>query len=427
VFVRKTAPAQAARCASVLWIGYLGGCGAALLYESGDSSTDPSNPSTLNLEASPTFVESDANDLLELAESVDVTGEPQVISGRISDSADVDVFDFGPVLPGDRIVVNVATDDNLNGAIALFDQDGNSLLVNDHRNVYLGQLGPFIDVVIRRPSGACYVVMTATPGFSAHGDYLLEASKEAAVEIPVPRPDVFVLDFVGGSNVRIGNRPPIDVPPFNAADISAQFEGDTREMMEHVVKLVRDDFKAFNITILSTHEDGDAPEDASRVYFGTLDEALLGVAEGVDEYNATKGQPAIVFTNTFSAFMPLRPSVEDMAQAVANVASHEIGHLLGLVHTDNPAELMDVTASLRELMDDQDFATSPLYGAVFPIGFQDSVQYLLDALGGDAIAAKALRSYADLKSRLPLGAYRKPPARGSLTLSRCGLNDHGHH
>ena len=52
--------------------------------------------------------------------------------------------------------------------------------------------------------------------------------------------------------------------------------------------------------------------------------------------------------DTFEAFDPLRPSVAAMSQAIANVACHEIGHLLGLVHTQSPNDIMDVTASLRQ-------------------------------------------------------------------------------
>jgi hypothetical protein len=162
----------------------------------------------------------------------------------------------------------------------------------------------------------------------------------------------------------------------------------------------------------------------TRMFFGTFDAALLGVAENVDEFNETSAQEAIVFTDTFAAFMQLNPTVEQMAQAIANVASHETGHLLGLVHTDDPTGIMDITASLRQLLTDQGFRSAPLYSAVFPIGNQDALQSLLDTVGGDAVLMlqRRLKSdYTTLKSSLKTN---EPPARELFYFSTCDLHEH---
>ncbi|MDO8630294.1 MAG: matrixin family metalloprotease, partial [Phycisphaerales bacterium] len=386
--VRKAVDGGAARLAGGFLAFILGGCGVDLGSQPGDGSIPTSTLSVLNLDNVPTYYETDANNLLELAESVAVSEEPQAISGRISGGDDIDVYDLGPVVPGDRIIVNMTAADSLDGALALFDDAGAALLVNDHRNVYLGRSGPFVDVVIRRPSQSCFLALSSTPGYDSAGDYVLTAFDEFPTPIPDPREDVILLDFAREINVRIGSRSAIDVPAFDAAEIASAYDGETDQMVARIVARVREDFAAYNVTILSTSEGVEYDSTMSRIHFGTFDEALLGVAEGVDEYNATSGQEAIVFTDTFSAFMPLDPSMSEMAQAVANVASHEIGHLLGLIHTNNPDDLMDVTASLSELLLDQEFAKSPIYTAVFPLGSQDSVQSLLDAVGGDVALAR---------------------------------------
>jgi hypothetical protein len=367
-----------------------------------------------------TFFESDQNDLFEEAQLVLATEEDSLIRGHVDGSRDVDVYDLGPVLPGERIIVEMLPDAGLNGAIAVFSDNRACMLVNDHRNVYLGVKEPFIDVVFERATESCYVAVASTPTQSSSGDYALIASKIGALNPPQPRPDVVLLSFEGGDGVRIGSRAAINVPPFDAASISNRYAQQTDDIIAQTVARIREDFLPYDVTVLSTSEGASADALTTVLYFGTYDEALLGVAEGVDEFNATQGQRAIVFTDTFAAFDPLTPSADEMSQALANVASHEIGHLLGLVHTADAAGVMDVTASLSQLLADQHFTMSPLHGDVFPIGSQDAVQLLADTLGGDARLGRSLAQTPELDTR-SLKQTGTTRARTAAHLSTCSL------
>lgn len=396
----------------VIGMSWLGGCGF-----------DPTSPGGL---APPTLGSTiidegdNDNDLFEAAERHSVSQERMTLQGLLDSSRDIDVYDLGPVAPGDRVVAELAPSSDLKGVVALFDDNHDLLLVNDHRNVYLGVATPFIDVVFQRPSDHCYLAVTATTGTNTSGSYAMTVRIEPNAELPDPRPDTVLLDFIGGAGVRIGGRTPIDVPIFDAANIDERFAGTTDRLVDLVVRYVREDFEAFDVTILSTSE-GDQPgADQTRLYFGTLDEGLLGVAEGVDEFNLIGSQKAIVFTDTFKVFNSINPTVDEMARALANVASHEIGHLLGLVHTRGSKDVMDVTASLSQLTVDQYFGRAPLFADVFPMGSQDSALCLLESVGGDATLAFAKAAAAG--KRMPSARdIAGPPARGAHRFSSCDL------
>ena len=420
--VRKTVGGSTARRWACLGAWILGGCGTVDGLIEPDRSTSTLSLTTLGIDGTSTFWESDPNNVFENAEFVDLGAASRVVRGRVNDPDDVDVYDFGPVQPGDRIVVEMTTADSLDGVIALFDDTGASLLINDHRNVYLGRSEPFVDLIIRRPSDSCWLAVSATPGYATTGDYVLVASKGTSVPLREHRPSVVLLDFEGSSNVRIGSRQAIEVPRFDARRISPDLGArQTQAMIDQIVAAVRDDYAGFDVQILSTSEGSRYDSSMSRLFFGADDDALLGVAEGVDEFNSDPRQEAIVFADTFSAFLRLDPSVSELAQAIANVASHEIGHLLGLVHTKDPAGLMDVTASLRALMRDQSFRKSSIYSAVFPIGFQDAVQSLLDTVGGDPFFARVKEFAADQQKMVLEKDANPTPARTQSRLSLCGF------
>lgn len=373
-----------------------------------------------------TLLESELNDDFADAEFVDADEKVATIQGVIEQAIDVDLYDLGPVSPGDRVYAEVFPDATLYGAVALFDADGAALLINDHRNVFNGRVEPYVDVTMLTASANVYLAVTHTPGFESTGTYTITSGITRGQGQRVTRPDVILLDFAGANSVSIGSRAAVNVPRFDAAYISTRYSGATQELMDRMVALVRRDFEPYEVTIRSTHEGAFPDDTTTRIFFGTFDAGLLGVAEGVDEFNGASRQSAIVFTDTFAAFEPLEPDIEEMALALANVASHEIGHLLGLVHTADSQGIMDITASLNDLLTDQSFRVSALHPDVFPIGAQDAPRSLSYSVGlrpgADAYATQDVPDeLARTRTRTAGPEMRRRYARSRYFLSSCCL------
>lgn len=366
---------------------------------------------------------SGGNDSFDSSEFLALPSDGKVITySDLASPNDVDVFDLGPVVAGDRLTVWVTAEDELDPAAALFDADGHSMIVNDDRSYFGGNWNSYINAVVRHDTDHCYVAVAGSVKSSTAGGYSLELDRsEGSGSTTAPSSQVIYLNFDGAENVAIGPRDPVNVPAFEQSTIAQSWPNQIDELIELVVSRIRTDFEGLDVLILSSHEQSAPTSIYSVIHFGAHDPALLGVAENVDEFNERKAQPAIVFVDTFSAFISLDPTIEEMAQALANVGSHEVGHLLGLNHTADPRGLMDISASLQELLGNQAFSTSPLDFAVFPIGAQDAIKLLVEAVGGDDAVARSAGKMQKAQRSLWYDQASGPPARSQFSFSSsCG-------
>ncbi len=303
------------------------------------------------------------------------------VAGALDVETDVDVFDLGSLQSGDRITITTSQSGQLDSALGLFDDRAMVLMVNDDRSYAQGRYDPYIDHIVREDVSVAYLAIAPSPYALSTGDYTLTIARQPSWSVPEPQGQVVLLDFDGESNLQIGSRTITHVDPFDAAHIDSSYAGQTGAIIDIIEAMVAQDYADYDVTFLST-ADGDNPGGAfTRLVFGGYDANLLGLADSVDYYNANPSEEAMIFTDTFQLFMPLNPTVQQMGIALANVAAHELGHLLGLNHTVDRTELMDTTAPAQDLLVDQTFHVADLDDSIFPVGYQDPGMLLRLALG----------------------------------------------
>jgi hypothetical protein len=366
----------------------------------GTSSPPPIAPSqpqvtTRHVETEPNNTWHDAN-IVSFGGSVEIVGTIASSTGV----KDVDLFDLGPAYAGQRLQADLNVSGGADVQMGLLDAQGRILAYVDPMSPTAGP--DYVDISLHESTDRLYVMIATRSSSTTVRSYTANVSLEWGTA-PWPRPQVIVLTFGGADQVRIGFRPPVDVPPFDIATINPEFAGQTEAAIARLLERVREDYAGLGVQF---YRDGDPAIPAGNhtfIYFGSTDTRLLGLAESIDPYNNNPAQSAIIYTDTFSLFNQLQPGFEGTVRVLANVTSHEAGHLLGLRHTADPEDLMDVTATARQMLMDQWFKNSPLHASVLPAGLQDSPTMLSWTLGGSLRPPTSFKLYARSKA-IPPGA-----------------------
>lgn len=345
-------------------------------------------------------VEVEPNNNWTQAEAVAFGGSVELV-GTISSSTtvkDVDIFRLGPAAAGMRLQADLSVNGTGDVQIGFFDAFGRILAYVDPISPTAGP--DRVDIVLREATDEVYVVLAGRSSSTALRNYTVQIGLQPGSVLPAPT-QVVVLAFAGASQVRIGSRAPVNVPAFDIAAVNPAFAGLTEAAITRLMEMVREDYQGLNVAFYRDNDAGLPAGHRTTIYFGTSDTRLLGLADSIDPFNGNPSQSAIIYTDTFSLFNPLQPGFEGTIQVLANVTSHEAGHLLGLRHTSDPEDLMDVTATARQMLMDQWFKTSPLHTSVLPTGLQDSPTMLSWSVGGTLEPPMAFKQVARAKALLP--------------------------
>ena len=305
-----------------------------------------------------------------------------IIDGDLEKSSDVLVYDLGALSLGDRIdvVCIVKGGSALDPMTALFDADGYRIFWNDDINPATSNFDAAFGGFIRHDSANYFLAVTSTSFLATSGQFRCTVQLEPDVAVAPIIGQTVVLQLTGGLDVSVAGIGYGNLPEFDAVNVDASFAGDTGEFEGIILDIVREDYAPFDITILTTDDD-EPTVNFTTIFFGissTLQ--IFGIADDIDFYNGDDMDSAIVFLEAFGS---LGASSRATAQALANVVSHEIGHTLGLMHTNDVTTLMDTTGADTTLLGDQSFGTAELFD--FPIGKQNAPLLLGETVG---LAAK---------------------------------------
>lgn len=313
----------------------------------------------------------------------DSDGKADLTASRIGGNS-VSFFKIGDLAAGDRVVVDVRTaSGDLDPVAGIFNASEDIIAFNDDRAVDGSSLNPLIDIVLRA-NDSIFVGVTPFPGAGTSGTFRVIVTITRNVGVPTPTGQTVYFNWAGGNNISIPNVGTFDLTPFTAADVGLASNA-TAQLKTRVEAIVAERYSGLNIKFLSSDRDPIPTASHSTVHFGGFNRAAFAISEQIDTFNADQADDTIVFTESFNGAFSRLPGLESMAVAIGNTTAHEIGHLLGLIHTKAATDLMDTTGGNDSILVNQEFERAPLDDSVFPTGFQDSFELLTWILGAVGI------------------------------------------
>lgn len=328
------------------------------------------------------FLDVDGNFTFDSATALPLNNADELeFSGEISGADDIDIYELGTLSAGDRLLVDVQRlSGTLDAVAAVFDSQELLHIFNDDREPDASNLNPLINEIIRGPSGAYFLGIAALSGTGSTGRYSVLVRITRGVGLPESNGQTVFLNWRGGENRVVENVGEFDLTPFDAGDLGVS-GGATERIKDRVQVIVESAFRGLSLTLLNSDDHAEPRGAHTTIYFGGDSRRAFAISEQIDTFNQDASDNSIIFTRAYQMAFSRTPTVEEISQALGNTVAHEIGHLMGLVHTADCNSLMDSSCGNDRLLDPQEFAQAELDQSVFPIGRQNALELLAWTLG----------------------------------------------
>ena len=313
-----------------------------------------------------------------LYDDLTFSGTEATVQHAIESPNQVDVYELGRLEEGTSLRIEVdALSGDLDPEVGVFDDEGNLAGLNDDEDLENKLLDSRLEMSVRHQD-TYYLVVAASRFFApspcaSTGGYVLKV-EVTPDRTPEPRGQVVFLDFDGGDVSSIVGVTSATVAAFDAVDLGFPASL-TEQFRNDIVRLMEADYAGMNVTFVTLSEPPPEPP-FTTVIFGGAEDNLLGISDAIDPFNENLANRVVVFTQNFTN---VSNDPAEAATAVANVASHELAHAMGLVHVENDTVIMDRTTPSQFLVLDQSFGRAPL--SEFLTGFQDAALLLAEWLG----------------------------------------------
>jgi hypothetical protein len=336
----------------------------------------------------------------------------KIVSGSVTRDA-YRLIELGSAVAGDQYTISSTSFPTTGVFLIVLLDEQQDLLYRKIVSTYAP-----LSHIVRQDTAQLY--LGVTPAYSSGGgSFEFKVLSDPGTAVPQPQAQVVWVNFGGGSNVTVNSHANMSFPAFDATRIGADYAGETGEMKAAILAALVEDYADYNLVVTTSDEGPPPSEPHSVVHLGGDDDALLGLADNVDQYNTDLEQNAIVFADAFAPYTVMGLTTAEMGQMVGNVVSHELGHLLGLYHTADPADVMDTTGTAWDLAADQTFLRGVLEESVFPTGYENCPARLLEILGPAPVDEQAASTVRWPTLSLSKKAQLRATVRQELRC-RCG-------
>jgi len=263
------------------------------------------------------------------------------------------IFDLGPVRKGDRLFLSLLGQP---GFEELYEpsNDFSLMILDADKRVYVWyQLGYILfsreaRLIIDEDSPHFYVV--------SDGGQSVNVRFQRQTGLSSARSQRVWVNFEGGVGLRVSGIFPVNIPPLNAADFNSFFTppkkwgaAETKILKERIMEKIRSLYAGYAVQFTGSNESTTPPAlpyQTMHVGGSYPGGGLLGIADYIDPRNETLTGHGLTFALsigqlvTGSSVKNKVTTLQALGDSIGVVAAHEIGHLLGLRHTEDPGDIM---------------------------------------------------------------------------------------